>query len=319
MYLHPGAPTEWWWHTGTLTSGSRTFGFEINAASFTQDGFGFTQVMLTDVEENRHYQRTSPVLPPTYDPDTWAESDDSKNWYARLADIVMESPAGAPTRNMSVRALLNDQATGTEISFDLTLSQQGRPFFVWGTGINPGGGAGGLDSNNYYFSLTRLHASGSIEVAGETFGVTGVTWMDHEYGAFGTPSNPVKWILQDMQLDNGFCVSNSGSLVAGRVPRLGQAFESDATVQGPDGAMYFVPSSVTPTGRTWRSPSSGRTYFLELHVRIPSFDASVFVTSLVDAQEFPVPTSPVYEGVAEAVGTFDGQSVRGTAWNEQRL
>ena len=39
MYLHLGAPTEWWWHIGTLRAGNRTFGFEINAASFAKDGW----------------------------------------------------------------------------------------------------------------------------------------------------------------------------------------------------------------------------------------------------------------------------------------
>lgn len=318
MYLHPGAPTEWWWHTGTLRSGDRIFGFEINAASFAESGFGFTQVMLTDVQENRHYQSTTPVLPPTFDPATWAESDDTKDWYARLADVSMEAPAEDPTRNMTVRALLHDERQDVGVSFDLLLSQVGRPFFVWGTGQNPGS-SGGLQTSNFYFSLTRLHASGEIVVAGETFPVTGVTWMDHEYGAFGTPSNPVKWILQDMQFDNGYCISNSGSLGSGHTPRLGEPFASDATVQDPNGAMYYVPSSITPSGRTWTSPQTGRTYFMELYVEIPSFDASFVVTSLVDAQEFPVPDSPIYEGVATARGTFRSRTVSGTAWNEQRL
>src|SRR5437588_4485088 len=45
MYLHVGAPTEWWWSIGTLRSGSRLFGFEINAASFVGNGgFAFSQL-----------------------------------------------------------------------------------------------------------------------------------------------------------------------------------------------------------------------------------------------------------------------------------
>ena len=32
QYAHSGAPTEWWWHVGTLESADgRKFGFEINA------------------------------------------------------------------------------------------------------------------------------------------------------------------------------------------------------------------------------------------------------------------------------------------------
>jgi len=85
MYLHLGAPTEWWWHIGTLRAGNRTFGFEINAASFAKDGLGFSQIMLSDVATQSHYQRTAPFFPPfLYNPETWAESSPSKPWYARL-------------------------------------------------------------------------------------------------------------------------------------------------------------------------------------------------------------------------------------------
>ena len=127
----------------------------------------------------------------------------------------MSAPASDPTKNMQVKALLVDQATGKPITFDLTLSQQGRPFFVWGTGINPDGEGSTVQTRNYYFSLTRLAASGTIDIAGEKHAVSGVTWMDHEYGAFGTAANPVKWFLQDMQLDNGVCISNYATLGAG--------------------------------------------------------------------------------------------------------
>ena len=86
QYLHVGAPTEWWWHVGTLKADDRIFGFEINAAgypAFTPVAkYAFTQVMLTDVSNVRHYQQTTPYLPPHVDLSTWAESDPTKDWYA---------------------------------------------------------------------------------------------------------------------------------------------------------------------------------------------------------------------------------------------
>jgi predicted secreted hydrolase len=397
MYLHLGAPTEWWWHTGTLRSGGRTFGFEINAASFEKDGFAFTQIMLSDPETNRHFQRTTPFVPFVFDPNHWAQSDVGEDWYARLGDannalsaiavvdpgsgytsdptveitggggsgaiaiairnaaagtienvlvvaggsgytspptvtirggggsgatarafhsyVAMDAPAADPTQNMRVQALLCDDPTFTEVGFDLVLSQQGRPFFVWGTGVIPGGESGTLETANYYFSLTRLQAAGTIEVDGERFEVEGVTWMDHEYGAFGTEANPVKWTLQDMQLDNGVCISNYATLE--HPPELNEKVPSHATVQDADGNLYFVPSFFTPVGRTWTSPATGQTYYMEFHVEIPAFHASLMVTTLMDSQEFPVAVAPVYEGVAVASGTFRHQPVTGTAWNEQ--
>ena len=401
MYMHPGAPTEWWWHTGTLKAGNRVFGFEINAASFFKDGFAFSQVMLTDVEKNRHYQRTTPFAPPVlFDANTWAESDTKKDWYARLGSetnhlssieltnggsgytstptveitggggsgafalavvgktgiveaialvlpgdgytsvptlritggggsgatafayhsyISMKAPAADPTKNMKVKSLLNDQDTHTEVMFDLTLSQQGPPFFVWGTGINPDGTGQTLQTRNYYFSLTRLQASGTITIGTEKHTVSGVTWMDHEYGAFGTSANPVKWFLQDMQLDNGYCISNYATMASGESPALNRKTASTCTVQAADGTTWYVPSFVTPIGKTWTSPNSGATFFLQFHVEIPSFNASLIVDTPVAAQEFPLPGNAVYEGVATVSGTFQFASVSGTAWNEQAL
>ncbi len=400
MYLHLGAPTEWWWHIGTLRAGERVFGFEINAASFEGQGFAFTQVMLSDVARNAHYQRTTPFVPPVFAPSGWAQSDPSKSWYAHLgamdsklnafavvepgsgytsspqieiiggggsgaaalatvdpatgglANVVlvnagsgytsepetrvvggggsgavvralhtyvaMEAPQGDPTQDIHVQALLVDDPSLTEVRFDLRFSQQGRPFFVWGTGINPGGSGHDLQTNNFYFSLTRLAASGTIELGGEVFPVDGTTWMDHEYGAFGTAANPVKWFLQDMQLDDGTCISNYSTIEEG-LPALGERRPSTATIQDASGPIWYVPTFVTPIERTWTSPVSGATYFMKFRVEIPSFDAELVVESLMDAQEFPVVGSPVYEGVAAAEGTFRGRRVRGTAWNEQDL
>ncbi len=400
MYMHPGAPTEWWWHTGTLKAGNRVFGFEINAAGFLKDGFAFTQVMVTDVQNNKHYQRTTPFTPPVqYNAASWAESDIKKDWYARLGSetnrfsaidltnggsgytsaptveisggggsgayaiavvgttgvvaavalvlpgenytsaptikltggggsgatafayhsyVSMQAPAADPTKNMRVKALLNDEDTKTEVLFDLTFSQQGPPFFVWGTGINPDGTGDTLQTRNYYFSLTRLEASGTITIGKEKHTVSGVTWMDHEYGAFGTSANPVKWFLQDMQLDNGFCISNYATMAAGESPQLNKTTASSCTVQAADGTTWYVPSLVTPFGKTWTS-AAGATYFLQFEVQIPGFNATLIVDTPVAAQVFPLPGNSVYEGVASVSGTFRYAAVAGTAWNEQAL
>ncbi|MEO7392990.1 MAG: lipocalin-like domain-containing protein [Ramlibacter sp.] len=400
LYLHLGAPTEWWWHTGTLKAGSRVFGFEINAASFKKDGLGFTQVSLSDVANNKHYQSTVPYFPPLmYDPDHWAQADTTKDWTVKLGDVdnrlstivvtsggtgytsapkveitgggggilaaataainpatgsvaaivlispgtgftsvptitltggggtgatakavhsyvTMQAPATDPTKNMAIKALISDEATGTVVNFDLNMSQQGPKLIVWGTGVlEQPGTSPPLLRNNYYYSLTHLQSTGSISIGTEKINVSGVTWMDHEYGAFGSAANPVKWILQAMQLDNGARIHNY--TVA--EPALNKRSAGECTVMEADGTIYLVPSFVTPVGRTWKSPQSGRTYFMELFVEIPAFDATFTVKSLMDSQEFPTQGAPVYEGVASTVGTFKGVSASGTAWNEQAL
>ncbi|MBL8649151.1 MAG: hypothetical protein JNL35_01955 [Sphingopyxis sp.] len=318
QYLHPEAPTEWWWHTGTLVAGDRVFGFEINAASFTP--LAFTEVMLTDVAKQLHFQKTA-----TQNPANWAESDPSKDWYARLgtpgtdADwIAMTAPQADPT-NMSVKAQLTDEATGTVVTFDLVMAQEGSPFIVWGSGVNPTPpNPGGVTTNNYYYSLTRLQASGTICYDGQTFDVSGQTWMDHEYGLFGTSTKPILWYLQDMQLSNGVHISNSMVLDASSPVVPGQPHQSNATIQCADGTTYFTTGVVmTPGKRTWTAPN-GQIFYLDFLLEIAEFDASISVTTSMPDQAFDAFGSYVYEGVATAAGTFQGEPVTGTAWNEQR-
>jgi predicted secreted hydrolase len=402
MYRHDGAPTEWWWHIGTLRAGDRVFGFELNAASFTGQDFAMTQMSLSDVDAGRHYQRTQ-VYGPTpvgvFDVATWAQGDPSKDWYARLGDpswevggfsvtasgsgytkapdvkiegdgsgasavavlddkggvsqivllepgtgftttptvslsggggsgatavavknsVSMTAPQADPTQNIKVDAVLVDTETLDEVTFDLTFSQQGRPFFVWGTGIEPSATAQDLTKDNYYYSYTRLAATGTITVAGTQYEVDGTTWMDHEYGYFGGSSSDsrVRWLLQDMQLDNGYSISNAGILSEGYKPEIGVSVDAYATLQDADGNLFYVASTVTPVGELWTSPHTGNGYGQQFHVEIPSFGADITVSVRLQDQEFAVSGAPVYEGTAEADGTMLGGDVSGDAWIEQ--
>jgi predicted secreted hydrolase len=319
-YLHPEAPTEWWWIIGTLKAGDRLFGFEINAANLT---LPFSQVMLTDVANNAHYQQTKLQKG---GPD-WAESDPSKDWYVKLGDpttddswIAMNSPQADPAKNMVVKAAFVDAKTQKPVTFDLTLSQEGAPLMVWGTGVTAPPTPPTLKTNNYYYSLTRCHTTGTVTLDGETIPVEGLTWMDHEYGLFGTAGKPVKWFLQAMQLSNGIHISHSVSF-PDAPPTKGVATKSAATIQLADGTIYFDQHCLlTPLGDPWVNKDTGASFFLEFQIEIPSCDATLIVKSLVDEQDFPFPggIADTYEGVASAHGTFLGEDVHGTAWNEQQ-
>lgn len=318
QYAHVGAPTEWWWHTGTLVCGDRVFGFEINAANFTVEAF--TQIMLTDVAGQRHYQSST-----VQTAGDWAETDPGKDWYARLGNpeldddwAWMTAPQADPTQNMSVKAQVVDQATGTKVIFDLMMSQGGAPLMVWGSGVMPDPPQpGGVATNNYYYSLTRMATTGSIAIGDEVFAVTGLTWMDHEYGYFGSSAKPVQWFLQAMQFDNGIHISHYVSFDKAP-PQKGVASQSNATIQFPDGTTYYqTDCTVTPVGDPWVA-ADGQGFYLQFAISIPDFDGELTVTSSVAQQDFPAFGADVYEGVATVEGRFDGEAVSGTAWNEQR-
>ncbi len=201
--------------------------------------------------------------------------------------VSATAPASNPTKNMQVQGLLVDDPTMKKVTYDLTFSQVGNPFYVWGTGVDPHATHVSLGDNNYYFSLTHLQAKGTITVGGTKYPVQGVTWMDHEYGSFGSADHPVQWILQDLQLANGWTISNACIVATGKTPQLNVPFAGYANLESPDGKMYYVARTVTPTGGVWASPQSGKTYFTKLQVKHPALQRTVRRDVLMPSQEFP--------------------------------
>ncbi|SOD42286.1 lipocalin-like domain-containing protein [Nitrosovibrio sp. Nv4] len=325
QYAHKGAPTEWWWHTGSLlTECGRKFGFEINATGTPP--YGFTQIAIIDVERQCHYQKVNVVAAL---PSGWAESDITKPWYVNLGGSIEKQDDGAISMqaidnnplNMDVKATFVDRTTSTPCKLNLQLYQEGPPLLVWGTGcfeVNPEGTTP-LTKNNYYYSLTRLKASGLLTIGAEKLAVTGMTWMDHEYGFFSNKDGtPVIWVLQDMQLSNGVHLSNYTNI--GVKPMENVAMGSNVTVLWPDGRTIFVKSSTTPLGSPLISEKRLE-YYLQFRVEInsPQLTASFVVTSLMPNQLFVDDGADVYEGVASCEGLFDNDFVSGTAWLEQSL
>jgi predicted secreted hydrolase len=324
-YAHGEAPTEWWWHIGTLktVNQDRSFGFEVNATSVTGLA-SFSQIMITDVRNQKHYQNSTVFA---FDP-KWAERDSSKPWYVKLGSpghdgaVSMTAP-GTDITFMNISASFVDAETSTHIIINLEIHQEGPPLLVFGTGVeidvNPHGSTP-FSRNNYYYSFTRLSTTGTISIGSETFKVTGVTWMDHEYGAF--PST-FTWALQDATLSNGVQLSNftaPGSLIS-----VGLSCASFVSIISQDGTSTFEKSVTTALNPTWKSdfptPADGTTYFTQFKVEIPTLDIVLLFNASMPSQEFAqkgIPGPTVWEGVAVVEGSFAGKRVNGTAWIEQK-
>ncbi|TCJ17617.1 hypothetical protein EPD60_05325 [Flaviaesturariibacter flavus] len=308
-YRHPGAPTEWWWHIGTLvTAEGRRFGFEVNGCGIDVSVMSGTMAALsiTDVQQQQHYQLVNFTQPL---PANWAEADTSKPWTVSIPGkgggdngrIAMQSVDG-DVRHMAVQASFVDAKTGKACSVSLDLQQQGKEMLVWGTGrspmINPEGKTP-VEQYNYYYSFTNLAARGNITIDGEVYAVKGTTWMDHEYGVFARQGGgSVTWMLQDMQFAGGFCLSNYALTEAGVVPQEGVPQPGMATLLLTDGSSAAVATMTTPRNPY---PVDGITYFLHFDVEVtsPGYDHLSFeIDSLCADQVFHDPTgiNNGYEG-----------------------
>lgn len=332
-YAHEGAPTEWWWHTGTLLAeDGRRFGFEINATGGNKESddsaAGFMQLAIIDLQNKYEYQKVKLIDPL---PEDWAESDPKKPWYVRIGGSVGKGDDGAISmqaidgnvKNMNVMADFMDSDTSTSCELSLQLRQRGDPLLVWGTGcreVDPNGETP-LTRNNCYYSFTRLNADGCMRIGTEKFNVNGQTWMDHEYGIFPipTPTEPVIWMLQDMQLSNNVHLSNYTKFDV--KPEEGKKIKSYVTILSPDNKSTFVDSVTTPLAPTFKS-KKGIVYFLKFKVTIdnPILQASFLVESLLPDQVFRDPIgADVYEGIAICNGRFNDTPVIGRAWIEENL
>jgi predicted secreted hydrolase len=319
------AQAEWWWHIGTLRHGDRVFGFEINAAGFapkdSDKRFLLAYIMLTDVQSKRHYHTMNGFSWS----DDWAQTDTAKPWSVNVGKagepgaISMSAEKNTPL-TMNVQARFQDATSGSQIAFDLRFQARLPPLLVFGDGRSPpidSHGETSLARYNFYYSFPKLDASGTLAIDGEVRQVQGTTWMDHEFGAW---PKSVKWILQDITLDNGVCLSvftgSDVEIIEHHTVR------ASVTVLGLDGISRFSHDAlVTPLSPAWKSPS-GVTYFPTVKVEIASLRAEFLVKSLIPDQEFwnsDIPGSQVYEGVAIAEGFYDGIPAHGTAWNEQHL
>lgn len=327
QYGHKGAPSEWWWHIGTLESkDGRKFGFEINAAYLMNSHF--TQIEITDVDGKKNYQKIHAFL---LESDSWAQYDSSKPWYVKMVplltpfdgSVVMQQVGDSPL-NMLVQASFSD--AGVQCQLILNFNQGNKPpLLVWGTGrtagkLNPAGKTP-LEQYNYYYSLTNLRASGYIIIGSEVIEVTGLTWMDHEYGFFGNPGTGqegnVHWMLQDMQLKNGIHITNSYVLKKDEQIKENEPYKSIATVLFSSGESKLVTAYTTAMGPTYED--NGVVYFMKFKVQIddPDLVGTFFVKSLLDDQVFHSVNN--YEGIGTCEATLGNthEIIEGTAWIEQ--
>jgi predicted secreted hydrolase len=280
--------TEWWYYTGHLaTPSGRPFGFEFTIFQIRRQDAPTVYIghfAVSDVAGRRfvhqaRFAEGEPQLMPL-DVQGWRLSSEPGT------DSIQAAMADGP----SLRLRLSDE----------------KPPALHHGGYIDEGPAGG----SYYYSRTRLAAAGELALDGATPApVSGLAWMDHQWGNFIVPSTG-GWDWYSLQLDDrtelmlyvlhfpGLSRTVYGSLVHpdGRVEEL-----SADTVQ------------VQPTGE-WTSPHTGALYPSGWRLTLPSDQVLELEPRLAD-QELYFPEArdsgtsvPAYwEGAVSVRGAKTGQ------------
>jgi predicted secreted hydrolase len=172
------------------------------------------------------------------------------------------------------------------------------------------GPAGG----SYYYSRTRMAASGVLTIDGSARPVRGTAWFDHQWGDFIAIGGGWDWFAVEL--------ADGTDLMVSRVrDPAGLERLMYGTLVGPDGSVRHVPGdrlTVTETS-TWTSPSSGAVYPAAWTIALRDAELVVDLVPTVADQELDTrPTTGViyWEGSTIARASRDGTPIDGRAYVE---
>ena len=321
--------TEWWYYTGHLTAADgRSFGFEYVVFRAERGDFPVSwasHVAITDESGGRFAYGQRSEIGPQVDQSPRDASGVPTGFAFSLtgSDAAGASVGSGTAWNMAgsggrdtLSALLGPaEAAGSAMpkgfGLQLGLAPLGPPVLHDGDGWVDFGAAGG----SYYYSRTRMEATGTLVVDGTPIPVTGTAWFDHQWGDFiAVGGGGWDWFAVD--LDDG--TDLTVSLVRGAD---GTDFLVYGTLVRPDGTSEHLSRdkiSVDVLGH-WTSAQTGATYPSGWRVRIAGVGLDLVVTPTLRDQELDTraTTGVIYwEGSQRVTGTNGGHPVTGKGYVE---
>ena len=312
---HSDFKTEWWYYTGNLKGeDGNQYGYELTFFRSALDlekpvynsiwsipNVYMAHFALSDVQNKRFYTKARMQRP---GPDFAGSTKDKlKVW----------------TLNWSASMDINEKQTlkakSSDCSLDLEVSPL-KPLVIHGeNGISRKAALG--DHASHYYSYTRLKTDGLLNINGKRIKVSGISWMDHEFGSNQLNENQVGWdwfsihlnnnkeiMLYLMRLDDGsYDQASSGSLISenGKLTHL-----------------KLSDYKIKPTGK-WKSDKTKIEYKMGWEIEIPSQKVHLKVSPKINNQEFARQEGNAvtyWEGACYVLGTYENQPCRGDAYVE---
>lgn len=327
--------TEWWYYTGHLRdeAGGR-WGFEYVIFRAERGSFPVSwasHLALTDETGGRfHYGQRSEIGPQvdrtrTPDPAASSPRPDRPILDLAISGLDPADPAtltrspwtmtGGGGRDRLAGVVEPAEAAGDPLDgpfgLDLDLVEAKAPVLHDGDGWVDFGPAGG----SYYYSRTRMDATGTLIAGERTLPVTGDAWFDHQWGDFIAVGGG-GWDWFAVNLADGTDVTLSlVRALDGTYPLVyGTLVEADGRVRHLDRDAF----SVEVTG-TWTSPRTGARYPAGWRVELPTDELLIELRPTVADQELDTraTTGVVYwEGSQVVTASRAGVPLAGEAYVE---
>jgi len=291
-WSHAGYRTEWWYVTGHLAAKddpARRFGYQFtlfrvglvpeppaSASQWMTGDLIMGHASITDLHSERHVfsellHRAIPLL------GGFGVPGDSVIAWAR-------APAGTDSvwkivcTNEGFAFSMRDAAQ--QMAFALSVSPA-KPLVLHGPNGYSRKGRQPTSASQYY-SFTRLETSGTLELGGQTWEVTGQSWLDREFGSNQLDRDQVGWDWFSLQLADGREVmlyhlrDAEGDVDFGR----GTLVETDGRVRHLAPDQWQLQSLAT-----WRSAETQAEYPVAWRLELPAAGLQLRIEALLPAQE----------------------------------
>ena len=290
-------PVEWWYFNGHLTAESgRDYSYH----------FVTFQLVLPDGPTVRIAQLS------------WADHSEGVHLIAELPEAVQaEATSGEFDGSVSSWKMTGDgEAYSLEFQvgeYEVEMQATSRK----PAALHDGNGYVdlGVAGKTYYYSRTNLETTGSLTIDGKSRELSGMSWMDHQWGDFTTAE--IGWDWLSLFLDDGSELTVS--VVWEREGR--KHIETYGTYVPPDsGAVHLSGDDITlsPTG-SWTSEATGGEYPMGWDLRVESLGLDVALTPLMEDSEFiAIGFLPVHywEGGVDVEGVKGGSPIMGKGFVE---
>ncbi|MBI4328412.1 MAG: hypothetical protein HY685_00935 [Chloroflexi bacterium] len=288
---------EWWYYNGHLQDEQgREYGFHFVVFQAARQGIPpvyTAHASLTDVERDAHSYEVRFTAGEQLQPDS--------GFSLRVGEWNVGGALGQDRIHVEME----------EGTLDLVLRAT-KPVVLH----NRIGWLGGPTGWTYYYSWTRMEATGALVTGGQSFPVRGTAWMDHQWGDFVVLAAPGGWQWFAVQLDDGTEVMVTESRdPQGEVSAL---YGTYVDAQGSARPLSAGELSLEVLGR-WESPHTGAVYPGAWRLRLSQQGLDLRLTPIVADQEMakvqPV-ASAYWEGKVKVAGTRNGVPVTGQAYVE---
>jgi predicted secreted hydrolase len=313
---HPEFRTEWWYFTGNLAAaGGRHFGFELTffryalaPASQPREGASawrarevwMAHFAITDTEGRRFIARERlargalGLAGARVEPlEVWV-----KDWAA----------TGVSTGDdLKLRLEAHDDAIALDLRLESTIphvAQGERGLDTKGTGVG---------NASHYYSVPRLAAEGEVTIEGETFAVSGLAWLDREWGTSSLDAGTEGWDWFALHLSDG------SSLMFYRLRAEDGAatrFSSGSWVRADGTRTMLGPTDVTlAVLDEWTSGATGVRYPVAWRLAVPGAGISLDVRPYLEHQELELSVR-YWEGAVRADGKGPAGALTGQGYLE---